>query len=79
MIPARICNFSFYHRLDEIGKDLWNTCWPSHLLKQGHLVQGIQNYVQSDFDYHLQGWKLHSPSRQPVPGLLTEEKKTIIR
>lgn len=67
MIPATIYNFSFYHRLAEIGKDLWNTYWPSHLLKQ--------NRIQSDFDYHLQEWIVHSPSRQLVPELGDPHRK----
>lgn len=47
------------HRVVEVGRGLWRSSSPSPLLKQGHLEQVTQDYVQSGFEY-LQGWTFHS-------------------
>jgi len=50
----------------EVGRQLLRSTGPTPLLKQGHLEQVVQDCVQSSFE-HLQGWRFHILSGQPVP------------
>lgn len=59
---------SQYHRMVEVGRDLWRSSCPALLLKQGHLEPVAQDHVQMAFEY-LQGWRLDNFSGQPVPVL----------
>jgi len=52
----------------EVGRGLWSSSGPTHLLKQGHPEKGVQNHTQTAFGY-LQGWRLHNMPWQPVPVL----------
>jgi len=45
----------------EVGRDLWRSSCPTHLLKQGHLETVTQDHVQTAFEY-LQGGRLQPPS-----------------
>jgi len=59
---------SVFHRLIEVGRDIWGLSCPTSLLKKGHLKPVAQDHVQMAFEY-LQGWRLHNISGQPVPVL----------
>jgi len=59
----------------EVERAIWRSSDPISLLKQGHLEQAAQNYLQMAFEY-LQGGRLHSLSRQSVPVLNHRELET---
>jgi len=60
----------------EVGKDLWRSPGPPSLLKQDHLQPAAQDHVHTAFE-HLQSWRLHNLSGQPVPCLVTLTVKKI--
>ena len=41
------------HRRVRVGSDLWRTCSPTPLLKQGHLENVAEDLIQAGFE-HLQ-------------------------
>ena len=59
------------------GRDVRRTTSPTPLLKQVHLEQVAQDYVQVSFE-NLHGGRLHSPSGQPVPVLCQPQSKEVL-
>jgi len=51
-----------------VGRDLCRSSSPTPLLKQGHLEQTAQDFIQVDFEC-LQKRRIHNLSGQPVPVL----------
>jgi len=51
-----------------VGRDLCGSSGPTTLLKQGHLQQAAQDFVQAGLEY-LQRKRIHKLSGQPVPVL----------
>ena len=39
------------HRTVEVGRGLWRSSCPAHLIKQHHLQQATQDHVQTAFEY----------------------------
>jgi len=66
------------HRMVEVGRDLWGSCSPTSLPKQGHLHQAAQDCVQVGFEY-LQRRRLCSLPGQPVPVLHHPQSKEVPR
>ena len=56
--------------------DLWRSCSPKPLLKQGHPEPVAQDRVQTAFEY-IQGWRLHNLSGQPVPVLCHPQSEAV--
>lgn len=52
--------------------------WPTPLIEQAYLAPVTQDHVQLGFEY-LQGWRVHSLSRQPVPVLSHPDGKKMLR
>jgi len=65
------------HRMVGVGRDLWGSSSPTHLLKQGVLQQAAEDLVQAGFDY-LQRRRIHSLSGQPVPGLRHPQSEEVL-
>jgi len=53
-----------------VGRDLCGSPSPTPLPKQGHLQQAVEDLVQARLEY-LQRRRIHNPSGQPVPVLVT--------
>lgn len=56
------------HRTVKTKRELWGSSGPASQLKEGLPELVAQDYVQMAFEY-LQGWRLQSPSGQPLPAL----------
>ena len=53
------------HRMVGVGRDLWGSCSPTPLPKQGHLQQAAQDRVQAGLEY-FQRRRLQNLPGQPV-------------
>jgi len=62
------------HRLAKAGSNILRTSLPTHLLKEGHLLQATQDHIQTAFEY-LQG--IHYLTGQPVPLLNHPHSKKV--
>jgi len=62
------CTESQNHRMFRVGRDLCGSSSPTPLLKQGHLQQAVEDFVQVGLEY-LQRRRIHNLSGQPVPVL----------
>jgi len=65
------------HRMLGDGKDLCGPSSPTPLLKQGHLQQAAQDFVQADLEY-LQRRRIHTLSGQPVPVLRHPQSEEVL-
>lgn len=59
-----------------VGRDLWRSSGLTPLLKQSHLEQVVQNYIQAAFEY-LPGWRHHNLPGQPGPVLGHSHSKEV--
>jgi len=60
-----------------VGRDLCGPSSPTVLLKQGHLQQAAQEYVQAGLEY-LQRSRLHNLPGQPVPVLRHSQREEVL-
>jgi len=65
------------HRMFGVGRYLCGSSSPPPLLKQGHLQQAAQDFVQASLEY-LQRWRIHSLPGQPVPGLCHPQSEEVL-
>jgi len=59
-------SFSQNHRMVGVRRELCGSCSPTPLLKQGHLQQAAQEFVQAGLEY-LQRRRIHNLPGQLVP------------
>ena len=60
-----------------VGRDLCGSSSPTHLPKQGHLQQAVQDCVQAGLEY-LQRRRLHNLPGQPATGLCHPQREEVL-